>query len=130
MANIEFKPIAAGFKFLDLIEIESIPDRTKRLLIGNEEILIAVKTARDIGIFTNKRMLLVDTQGIFGSKKEYFSLPYKSIATFDILLSTTNAKIKIITRAGYPIKLNFMKSVKEGAAMAIYNIIANQVLSD
>ncbi len=29
MANIEFKPIAAGFKFLDLIEIESIPDRTK-----------------------------------------------------------------------------------------------------
>ncbi len=64
------------------------------------------------------------------TKKEYFSLPYKSIATFDILLSTTNAKIKIITRAGYPIKLNFMKSVKEGAAMAIYNIIANQVLSD
>jgi hypothetical protein len=35
-------------------------------------------------VFTNKRIIAVDVQGITGSKKEYASLPYKNIVAFSI----------------------------------------------
>jgi len=35
-------------------------------------------------IFTNKRLILVDKQGLTGKKIEYHSIPYKSITHFSI----------------------------------------------
>ncbi|RCH55653.1 PH domain-containing protein [Mucilaginibacter hurinus] len=54
------------------------------LLIEGEAIEIGFKLIRDTFIFTNKRMILVDKQGITGSKVEYLSIAYKSISRFSV----------------------------------------------
>ncbi|MBA4538652.1 PH domain-containing protein [Bacillus aquiflavi] len=54
------------------------------LLAKNEEIEAGFKLIRDMIVFTNKRLLLVDKQGLTGKKIEYHSIPYKSIIHFSV----------------------------------------------
>ena len=54
------------------------------LLIHNESIEIGFKLFRDVFLFTNKRLILVDKQGITGKKINYLSVVYKSISRFSI----------------------------------------------
>ena len=49
------------------------------LLIEGEIIELGFKLIRDTFIFTNKRLIFIDKQGITGSKTEYKSISYKSI---------------------------------------------------
>ena len=48
---------------------------------NNETVQFAVKTVRDVAVFTDKRILVVDKQGLTGKKIEYYTIPYKSIVT-------------------------------------------------
>lgn len=69
-----------------------------RLLTDNEEIELGFKLIRDTFIFTSKRLILVDVQGITGSKTEYKSISYKSISRFSIETAGTfdlEAELKI-----------------------------------
>lgn len=52
------------------------------ILFETEIIESAFKIFRDKWVFTNKRLIMLDVQGITGSKKEYHSIPYKSITHF------------------------------------------------
>jgi hypothetical protein len=54
------------------------------LLAEGEVIEIGFKLIRDVFIFTNKRLILVDKQGLTGKKIEYLSVAYKSIARFAV----------------------------------------------
>lgn len=54
------------------------------LLASGETIEIGFKLVRDVFIFTNKRLILVDKQGLTGKKSEYLSIAYKSISRFSI----------------------------------------------
>ena len=54
------------------------------LLVENERITGAFKTIRDLFVFTSRRLILVDKQGLTGKKIEYHSIPYKSISQFSI----------------------------------------------
>ena len=53
-------------------------------LAPGEVVEHAYQLIRDYFVFTNKRLVLVDKQGMTGSKVEYHSLPYKSITHFSI----------------------------------------------
>ena len=53
---------------------------------------------RDVFMFTNKRLILLDKQGMTGRKLEILSLPYKSISRFSLETSGTfdmDAELKI-----------------------------------
>jgi hypothetical protein len=52
------------------------------VLFEGENIESAFKIFRDKWVFTNKRLIMQDVQGMTGSKKEYHSVPYKSITHF------------------------------------------------
>jgi hypothetical protein len=54
------------------------------LLAESETIEIGFKLIRDVFIFTNKRLILVEKQGLTGKKTEYKSVVYKSITRFSI----------------------------------------------
>ncbi|TCZ71372.1 PH domain-containing protein [Flaviaesturariibacter aridisoli] len=54
------------------------------LLTENEQLEIGFKLLRDVFLFTNKRLILVDKQGLTGRKIEYLSVAYKSITRFSI----------------------------------------------
>ncbi|APG59066.1 PH domain-containing protein [Christiangramia salexigens] len=66
------------------IEKGELQKKYGKLLIPSEEIEAGFKMIRDTFIFTNKRLIIIDVQGITGSKLEYFSVSYRSISRFSI----------------------------------------------
>lgn len=63
---------------------EAVRKHIGKLLADNEEIDVAFKLIRDLIVFTNKRLILIDKQGITGKKTEYHSIPYRSISHFSV----------------------------------------------
>ncbi len=66
------------------IDASKVREDIKRLLLPDEEVIDAFKTVRDQLVFTNKRIIAVDIQGMVGKKKSYTSLPYSKIQYFSI----------------------------------------------
>jgi len=64
-------------------------EKVKQLLLDGEEIIDSYKAMRDGVVFTNKRIVAVNVQGITGSKKDYTSLPYKNIVAYSVETSGT-----------------------------------------
>ena len=54
------------------------------LLIEGESSVLAFKTVRDFVVFTNKRLIAVNVQGITGKKRDFTSLPYSKIQAFSV----------------------------------------------
>jgi len=48
-------------------------------MVEGETVVKAFKILRDMFIFTDKRLLLIDKQGLTGKKAEYHSIPYQSV---------------------------------------------------
>jgi len=53
-------------------------------LIEGESVLSCFKTVRDQLVFTNKRIIAANVQGITGKKVDYTSIPYSKIQTFSV----------------------------------------------
>ncbi len=53
-------------------------------LIDGEDIIGAYKSVRDGVVFTNKRIIAINVQGITGKKQDYTSIPYSKISTFSL----------------------------------------------
>ena len=59
-------------------------DHIAPLLIPGEEVLGSYTTVRDYVVFTNKRVIAVNVQGMTGKKKDYTSMPYSKIVVYSI----------------------------------------------
>jgi len=66
------------------VEKEKLENDYGQILTDNEQIEIGFKLIRDTFIFTNKRLILINKQGITGKKTEILSVTYKSISKFSI----------------------------------------------
>jgi hypothetical protein len=68
------------------------------ILVEGERVVKAFRIIRDMFVFTEKRLILIDKQGITGKKAEYHSIPYKSISHFSVETAGTfdlDAEMKI-----------------------------------
>ena len=54
------------------------------ILIRDEVILASFKAIRDFVVFTNKRLIAVNVQGLTGKKRDFTSLPYSKVQAFSI----------------------------------------------
>ncbi len=101
----------------------------KRLLTDEEEVEKAYKLIRDLIIFTNKRLLLVDKQGMTAKKVEYHSIPYRSITHFSIETAGNfdlDAELKVwISGTQLPIQKQFNKSLD---IYELQSVLASYVL--
>lgn len=59
-------------------------DKVSDLLVPGERVLGAFKALRDGVVFTDKRIIAVNVQGITGKKKDFSSLPYSKIVVFSV----------------------------------------------
>ena len=84
---IDFKN-AAVFK-LKPIDNDDVREDFHRFLIDGESIFAAFKTVRDQLVFTNKRVIAANVQGLTGSKVDYTSIPYNKIQAFSVESSGT-----------------------------------------
>jgi hypothetical protein len=101
-----------------------------QLLIEGEEIELGFKLVRDTIIFTSKRLILVDIQGITGGKVEYKSIAYKTISRFSVETAGTfdldaELKIWISSEMAPSIKKQFNKSVN---VYEVQKVLASHVL--
>jgi hypothetical protein len=64
-------------------------DKVQELLLEGETIVDAFKTMRDGVVFTDKRIIVVNVQGVTGSKKDFTSLPYSKIIAWSVETSGT-----------------------------------------
>ena len=100
------------------------------LLFDGENIEMGFKLIRDTFIFTSKRLIMVDIQGITGNKVEYMSVAYKSISKFSIETAGTfdldaELKIWISSEAMPSITKKFNKSVN---VYEVQKVLAYHVL--
>ena len=81
-----------------------IPEDVSQLLVEGEQAVAAFKTFRDSAIFTTKRLIVRDAQGVTGKKVEIYSLPYSAINMWSSENAGKldwNAEIELWTRAGH-----------------------------
>lgn len=109
MAN-ELAPFAAW----TFVSECPIPNDINDMLVDGETPICAYKTIRDSAIFTNKRLIVRDSQGLTGKKIEIYTLPYSSIVMYSTenagKMLDFNAEVELWTKAGH-IKINLNKSV-------------------
>jgi hypothetical protein len=96
-----------------LIQEIPIPEDVMPLLVEGEQAVAAYKTFRDSAIFTTKRLIVRDAQGITGKKVEVYSLPYSRINMWSSENSGRfdfNSELEMWTRAGH-IKIKLDKKI-------------------
>lgn len=95
---------AAAVTGWTLISEVPIPSDIEELMIPGEQAQAAFKTMRDSAIFTNKRLIVRDAQGLTGKKVEMYSLPYSSVNMWSTENAGTldfNSEVELWTRAGH-----------------------------
>lgn len=113
------------------VDQEKLINDYGKLLIDGESIELGFKLIRDTFIFTNKRLLLIEKQGITGSKIEYKSIIYKSISRFSIETAGTfdleaELKIWVSSEVNPSIVKQFNKSVN---VYDVQTLLAHHVLN-
>ena len=74
----------ANFINLKEINVSSVRPEIPQLMTEEERIIQAFQTVRDQVIFTNKRIFVVNVQGLTGKKVSYFSYPYSKVQYYGI----------------------------------------------
>ena len=112
------------------IDSDKLQSDYETILIKGEKVEAGFKLIRDIFMFTNKRLILVDKQGLTGRKTEYLSVLYSNIAKFSIETAGTfdldaELKIWISSEVKPSVSKKFNKSVN---VYEVQKILANYTL--
>lgn len=66
------------------IGADAVRSEVNGLLVQDEEVIMAFQTIRDQLVFTNKRIISIDVQGLTGKRKSFSTMPYSKIQYFSI----------------------------------------------
>jgi len=110
-------------------DVSKLQQEFQPILVDGENLVGAYKVLRDMIVFTNKRLILVDKQGMTSSKTEYQSIPYARIVRFSkesagILDLEAELKIWIVGQP-LPITKTFGKNENVNE---VYQILSQAVL--
>lgn len=84
------------------------------ILLAGEKFQYVYSGGRDGVAFTDKRIIALNVQGLTGSKKDFTSLPYKSIQAFSVETAGTfdrDAELEIWFSGLGKIKFEFSRGV-------------------
>lgn len=105
MSYVKYKAVTKPFNFSGVLAINALPAYVKQY-IREELILVAYKTSRDHGIFTDKKIVLFDN---YGKRKQIYTIPYSSISTLSIIFDEASAELDLYLNSGYPVNLKFIE---------------------
>jgi hypothetical protein len=66
------------------VDQAAIEQEIEQMLGEGETVLSAFRLIRDLMVFTDRRLILIDKQGITGRRREVLSVPYRSITHFRV----------------------------------------------
>lgn len=113
-----------------VVELAELTAMYSSLLVEGEEISIGFKLIRDTFVFTNKRLILVDVQGVSGKKVEYMSIIYSKVTRFSVEsagIFDLDADLKIwVGSSAAPIRKRFNRNVN---IYELQSVLAEYVLN-
>jgi len=110
------------------IAVESVAKDLELLLVEGEIVEHAFKLTRDQIIFTSKRVITIDKQGLTGSKQNIRTVPYKSIRMMSKQGSgfiSSGELLLYVTGESEPLKFEFMSSAD---LTSVYQLISTRIL--
>lgn len=113
------------------ISLSEVRGEVSGLLVDGEEMTAAFQTIRDQLVFTNKRIIAIDVQGITGKRKSFSSMPYSKIQFFGIQTPgfaelVPDSELMLTFSNGFVAKFEFRGQVDIGK---IGRMISNYVLA-
>jgi len=120
---------SGGAKYAGSMETKKLHSDYGQLLVDGELIEAGFAVFRDMFLFTNRRLILVEVQGISGKQLEYLSIPYSSIAKFSVQTGGSfelDAELKLwIGNDTMPLEKKFTKDVN---VYEVQKVLASHVL--
>jgi hypothetical protein len=111
------------------VDAAKLQSEFQQILAHEEKIERAYQLIRDTFVFTDRRLIFVNRQGLTGKKVEYLSIPYRSIVRFSIETAGTfelDAELKIwLAGNTVPIQLQFNKKL---SIYSVQSVLAGYVL--
>lgn len=74
----------ASFFKLKPVSDSTFASTISPMFVDGEEIIGTYQSIRDGVVFTNKRIIVINVQGITGKKKDFTSLPYSKIQSYSV----------------------------------------------
>ncbi|MFE8032872.1 PH domain-containing protein [Thiohalocapsa marina] len=81
-----------------LFEADKVAKALEPILAGGETVAEAFRVIRDAFVFTDKRLILIDPQGLAGKQVTYRSIPYRAMTGFAVETAghfALDAKLKL-----------------------------------
>lgn len=128
MAFIKFKPISSFFNFHSRVSQEEVKEDIDRFVSKDEKVVICLKSNRDVGIFTNKRVVLIDKKGFNGFTRSIYVVEYESISSYILNINSFNSVIELITNSAHTMKLTLASSIPLEQVYKIYKFITDRVI--
>jgi hypothetical protein len=126
MAYIRYKAVTRDFNFTKVIDTKDIPSYGKDYIYGDEKILAAYNVGKDIGLITDKKIILFDNSTSFGARKEVTTIPYKSVTAHSIIFYGSRTEIYLLLETSNPLLLKFsnMEDKDKYRLRLIYNAMS------
>jgi hypothetical protein len=109
-------------------DVADVERALEAILADDEQVEKAFSLVRDMLIFTNRRFILVDRQGVTGRKTSYDSIPYRAITHFSVETAghfDMEAELKIwISGTADPIERTFSRG---GSILEVQKALASYV---
>lgn len=118
----------ANLMNLQAIKLEEIRPEVNDLLLDGEKYVAAFKTIRDQVVFTDKRLIAINVQGITGKKVAYMSYPYSKVESFAVETAgmlDIDSELTLKMIGGAAIQLDFKANVD---MKMLSHLIASYVL--
>ena len=111
-----------------MVDNESYSNLISPFFVDGEEIIGTYKGMRDGVVFTNKRIIAINVQGITGKKKDFTSIPYSKIQAFAVETAGVldlDSELEICISGLGTIKFDFSADTN---ISSICKIISQQIL--
>ena len=102
------------------INKDSVRSEVQGILINGEEVQYAFQTIRDQLVFTNKRIIAIDVQGITGKRKSFSTMPYSKVQYFAVQTPgfaelVPDSELFLMFASGFTAQFEFKGQVDIGA---------------
>lgn len=89
-------------------------EKFEEMLLETETVELAYMAVRDRILFTNKRLIIINVQGLTGKKIDFHTIPYNKINFFAIETSGTfdlDAELKVWVSGLAGVEIKFLKGI-------------------
>jgi hypothetical protein len=111
------------------VDVSTVTEELSPILAESELVVQAYKMIRDLFVFTDKRLIFIDKQGVTGKKVDYLSVPYRAITQVKVETAghfDMDCDLKIwVSGQSDPMETK----LKSGLAQDVQKTLANMMFS-